>query len=176
MVDINLKGKDEENPNDDAVTVKTKFQAYKKYIIGGSIAACVAILIIVLVAVLAKPDGYSEEMLESRVDCLPWLRDAYLKNIRYECGKLSYCQYKPVKDNKLYPACFYDRNKLKLKITNQEETKLGRSYWISGGLTNSVMKIDFEYLDTATLRFKVKFNSLKKKFLNIYKHVCVCKD
>jgi hypothetical protein len=122
----------------------------------------VLITVIVLVSVLStkKQESFNSEL--NRLDCLPWTKEMSLKQIEKECLLNSNCIFEPVKGEKAIPACFYDKRKNKLKLIYKEETDLGVVYTVQheSGL---YLKIEFQFLDSFALRFKI-YNPFKKEY------------
>lgn len=97
---------------------------------------------------------------DSRVDCLPWLRGDKNADIQKECLKNSNCKYQNLDGNIDIPSCYFDNEKIKLTFERDEDTPLGKSYFITAGdslnkNTPVKLRIDFEYLDDFALRFKI---------------------
>jgi hypothetical protein len=89
---------------------------------------------------------------KSRVNCLPWLKLSDPK-IKEECSKIPYCRFEL---NKEYaPSCFILNDLIKVNITDQTETKLGRSFTLTTNYGSTSILLEFEELDDNTLRFKV---------------------
>lgn len=102
------------------------------------------------------------ERLNSRIDCVPWLKNKTGVDVAAECAKNLACEYESVDNNVLIPSCYYDTDLVQVDFLTVEKTRLGESYLISADagldLTQSrILRIDFEYLEDTVLRFKVRF-------------------
>ncbi len=112
------------------------------------------------------------------MDCLPWFKNDTTVNLEEECRNISYCKFQSIDNNDIVPSCYIDETKFTTTITNQEETELGFYYLIesNNGRATQKIRIDFEFLDDNTLRFKVKngyltfWNSSLEFFINFFLH------
>lgn len=110
--------------------------------------------------------NYVYERLNSRIDCLPWLRNRTEPDeIEAECALNAACEYQDVDENVKIPSCYYDLDKLRMTFLSAEPTRLGQTFtgFINSGpnLTETTsLKIDFEYLEDTVLRFKVILNTI----------------
>jgi hypothetical protein len=96
----------------------------------------------------------------SRIDCLPWAKNNSGYDLTNLCKQYSYCRYQNLDGNKVIPSCYIDKNKLKIKFKSRSLTDLGESFLVESDGGNK-LKIDFEFLDDNTLRFKVINKILK---------------
>jgi hypothetical protein len=168
MNDISLDEEKGQPPKSKNNKKTNGFLTRTNIIIGLIILAAVIILtiIIVLAVTLSNKNKKTEDYnVNDRVDCLPWMRTNNLITIENECNKLSYsCIFNPVysSDNRFVaPACFYNKNNLKLKIVNQQDTKFGISYLLADQIESNFLRLEFEFLDDQTIRFKVIFWLIK---------------
>ena len=102
-----------------------------------------------------KPDLTTPVIPPNRVNCLPWLKSNDPK-IKEECSKIPYCGFESIGGS--YQSCYIQNDLIKIKKTNEVETKLGRSYTIESNYGKAVstnILLEFEELDDNTLRFKV---------------------
>ena len=102
-----------------------------------------------------KPDLTTPVIPPNRVNCLPWLKSNDPK-IKEECSKIPYCRFESIGGS--YQSCYIQNDLIKIKKTNEVETKLGRSYTIQSNYGKAVstnILLEFEELDDNTLRFKV---------------------
>lgn len=144
------------------VKVKSSLASQRKYLIFGGIAVLTLIVIAIVLSTLmiAKPNFNDHNLKkiknpDTRLDCLPWLKNAHLDHIEIECKNISYCKYQPVLNDSNIPACFYDSDVIMLDLISIENTKLGVEALITGNIIRDVLKIEFEYLDNNVLRFRV---------------------
>lgn len=96
----------------------------------------------------------------SRIDCLPWLKNKPVSNLAEECAKISNCKFESVDGNVNTPSCYFDVKKFKLTEVDRKVTSLGQSYTLKTNAAPkaaepALLKIDFEYLDDFALRFKI---------------------
>lgn len=123
------------------------------------IGVFLVIIVLIIVSVVLTRNKASNENKEysgKRVDCVPWLKSKSESQIKSECN-LDYCVFDPVSSEKNSPKCFYDMDKFKLRVVSEESTKYGASYVVENSLDadSKRIKIEFESLDDATIRFKV---------------------
>lgn len=103
------------------------------------------------------------EEKDSRIDCLPWLRNDRQTDIKAECSKLAYCKYQDVDCNRNTPSCFVNKEltRVEIDVNNKQNTSLGESYTLTyNSFSNNqrekkTIRIDFEYLDANVLRFRL---------------------
>jgi hypothetical protein len=79
-------------------------------------------------------------------------------NLREECLKISYCKFQSVDNDQNVPSCYIDVSKLKATVKENGETELGFFYSVelNNERATQTIRIDFEFLDDNSLRFKVK--------------------
>lgn len=140
--------------------------------VGLGVLICIGIILGIVFSVIDKNDPNNTTNTpfttrpvipsdpNSRVDCLPWLK---LKNntdeLLRECMKYDYCSYHSVDNNKQVPSCYYEKNKITYQVISNQPTDWGFAVTIQRRNSESQyknLKIDFEFLDDNTLRFKVK--------------------
>jgi hypothetical protein len=136
---------------------KSWFNRNKLLVIASSTIVILGIIVGITLAIVLSTSDYEPYMIDSRIDCLPWLKDDANVDIEVECKKVSYCSYEFVKDKNV-PSCYLKSGAFKVKIANQTDTELGENYYIT--YTNPTgsekrLKLLFEYLDDNSLRFKV---------------------
>ena len=98
------------------------------------------------------PNRYHES-LKSRIDCLPWAKANSEYKISDLCKQNSFCRYEDIDNNVNVPSCYIDKNAYKNKFISKEDTQFGKYYLIESN--KAKIRIDFEFLDDNTLRFKV---------------------
>lgn len=165
-----------------AQSAKTSFFQRHKRVIIAIITAVILLIIIgvVLAIVLTRPKKTitnettlqtittttiqssmtttKTEQINSRMDCLPWLKNKTDQDLEKECNQRPNCKFQSIDGNVVIPSCFYEKSLTKLAILSTESTKLGSSYTIgsrSGSKESDVLRVDFEYLEDSVLRFKV---------------------
>lgn len=100
------------------------------------------------------------DKINSRVDCLPWLKNKTGVNVEAECAKNKGCKYESVDDNQIIPSCYWNTVVVQPDLISSEETRLGESYVFSIESGPNIdqfrlLRVDFEYLEDDVLRFKV---------------------
>ena len=103
----------------------------------------------------------------SRIDCVPWLKNKPGVDVESECRQIPGCDYQSLDGNIEIPSCYYNASALTFTNLGREETNFGESYTISpnGKADEDLLKIEFMFLEDDVLRFKVF-----KGFLNIKKY------
>ena len=94
----------------------------------------------------------------NRIDCVPWAKNDSSYNLQTLCKSYSYCRYDSIDGNVNVPSCYIDKSKLAVNLISSEDTSLGKSFLVDtnfGRAAVNKLRIDFEFWDDNTLRFKV---------------------
>lgn len=140
-----------------------KQERLKNYILYGAYALTLAVLIATVVSILVTQNSKTDkntttdpliqdQQHSKRLDCLPELSLYSSENDEKLCKEQPNCIYDP----KSTPKCYYDVSKLTYKLLSKENTNLGERYIIQSNQdVNKKLSVDFEYLTSRVVRFKI---------------------
>ncbi len=153
-----LKMMDQEVGKTSRTSLKAKLRQKILWVILAGVLFLVILAVIIVSALLTRKKDVvlDPDYVSTRIDCLPWLRGKSLTEIKKLCYSNDYfdkCIYQPDESDKNLPACFYDMNKISLKLLSEESTELGMRYLVRAG--QAEIRIEFQNLDDATIRFKI---------------------